>query len=172
MKDLSFCPNLLKDEGYCYDPDEREIPYSVCSSSLRQETSDLLERWTCPNEANCGDKWEYIVDRLEKTLIQSYSLEIGGKTSMMLKPDSCGYKISPPSKAKEYDLLKFKVWKETDSNVYFTYGTEFSPAKTTTVKGEKGKTVTIEAKNTIWITATATSTWKHGSFVVEFWFVD
>jgi uncharacterized protein YpmB len=130
-----------------------------------------LQRWACPNEDNCGDRWQFILDRDgSKEVVESESISIGGKTDNFLKPDSCGYLIEAPPQAKEGDEIKVKVWQKTDANIWLVYGTEYKGPNTTTKKTSNGNTYTIVHPNKLWLTATATSSWRHGKFAAEFWY--
>ena len=128
----TFCPDLDKLKGTCYEPDETPKAYSWCSNAGLGASNRALQRWTCPNENNCGEDWKFRLPlNGDKTYVRSWSLEVGGKQDNFYKPDSCGYFIEPPAQATAGDQIKIKIWKKEQSSIYIDAGLEFKGGATT-----------------------------------------
>lgn len=170
-KGKNFCPTGSKSKGYCCE-EEATCPLTTeCSYEALGAKNTVLQRWACPNENNCGGDWQFQLERDEtKQAIESLVLDVGGKTDNFLKPDSCGYLIEGPPQAKAGDELHFKVWKKSNANLYLDEGLTYDGKTTVQRKLSSGKTYKAIYPNKVWLTATATSSWRHGKFLVQFWY--
>lgn len=109
---LEYCANANFSGGYCCDKSE-ECPRAELCSSDNPKAPAMFNYMVCPNEAACESKKIY--PKYDGTVL---TREVDKYTYQFVNNDVCSYIVSAPWEMQSWDLMRMRISKIENSEVY------------------------------------------------------